>query len=343
MGKRDGGHRPLILTMQQQTIQEFSWHNYNESQTKEKALFVTLLKELCSLIEEPKHNKGRKPHKIKDIIYSICMRTYLNTSSRRVNSDLKIAKDLGHVDKVLSFNSLLDNLERKDIRDFLKELIEISAIPLKSLESDFAIDATGFGTSRYKTYFDVRYGGAKNTKRQIFRKCHAVCGVATNIIVTADITYGYRHDTTKFEELANNTSRNFKIGHFLGDKGYQSKKNINIIRDLGGRAIIPFKKDQTGKNHHKGDSFTYKELFNFFQQNREEFMRIYHKRSNIESCFSMIKRKFGTDVKCKKEDSQDNEILAKILVHNICVLIQEIFLNKIDINFMKCKEAYICK
>ncbi len=70
-------------------------------------------------------------------------------------------------------------------------------------------------------------------------------------------------------------------------------------------------------------------------------MNHYHKRSNIKSCFSMIKRKFGNNVRCKKESSQDNEILVKILCHNLCVLIQEIFLNNITIDFIKEKERYI--
>jgi len=40
---------------------QFSWHNYNESQTREKVLFVNILADLCSLIEEREHQKGRKP------------------------------------------------------------------------------------------------------------------------------------------------------------------------------------------------------------------------------------------------------------------------------------------
>ena len=31
---------------------QFSWHDYNKSQTKEKALLVNLLKDLCDLIDE---------------------------------------------------------------------------------------------------------------------------------------------------------------------------------------------------------------------------------------------------------------------------------------------------
>ena len=57
----------------------------------------------------------------------------------------------------------------------------------------------------------------------------------------------------------------------------------------------------------------------------------------------MIKRKFGNNVKCKKEISQDNEILAKILAHNICVLVQEIFLNQIDVNFNYHKKHYVAQ
>ena len=69
----------------------------------------------------------------------------------------------------------------------------------------------------------------------------------------------------------------------------------------------------------------------------------YHKRSNIESTFSMIKRRFGNNVKCKKETSQDNEILAKVLAHNICVLVQEIFLNKIDVDFNRISKCYVAR
>jgi hypothetical protein len=39
----------------------------------------------------------------------------------------------------------------------------------------------------------------------------------------------------------------------------------------------------------------------------------------------MIKAKFGTSVKAKSPVSQVNEVLCKILCHNICVLIQSIY------------------
>lgn len=55
--------------------------------------------------------------------------------------------------------------------------------------------------------------------------------------------------------------------------------------------------------------------------NRESFMDHYHKRSNVESTFSMIKRNFGSSVRGKSDAAYANEVLAKVLCHNTCVLI----------------------
>ena len=70
-------------------------------------------------------------------------------------------------------------------------------------------------------------------------------------------------------------------------------------------------------------------------------MKHYPVRSNAESGFFMIKQKFGDYVNSKNELSQTNEILAKILVHNICCLIQEIFERNIQINFNKTSILFV--
>jgi transposase len=55
---------------------------------------------------------------------------------------------------------------------------------------------------------------------------------------------------------------------------------------------------------------------------REEYMEHYHKRSNIETAYSMIKGKFGSALRSKSDAGQINEALCKVLAHNICVLVQ---------------------
>ena len=56
----------------------------------------------------------------------------------------------------------------------------------------------------------------------------------------------------------------------------------------------------------------------------------YHKRSNVETAFSMIKAKFGGSLRSKNPEAQVNEALVKILCHNICVLIQAMYALGVD-------------
>lgn len=64
-------------------------------------------------------------------------------------------------------------------------------------------------------------------------------------------------------------------------------------------------------------------MYHYWQFNRDEFLQHYHKRSNVESTFSMIKAKFGDAVRSKTDVAMVNEVLCKIVCHNICCLIRE--------------------
>jgi len=66
-------------------------------------------------------------------------------------------------------------------------------------------------------------------------------------------------------------------------------------------------------------------MYHYYQFNREFFLQRYHKRSNVETTFSMIKAKFGDGLRSKTQTAQVNEALCKVLCHNICCLIQSIF------------------
>jgi transposase len=65
-------------------------------------------------------------------------------------------------------------------------------------------------------------------------------------------------------------------------------------------------------------------LFHFYNFKRDEFLAHYHKRSNVESAFSSIKRKFGETIRSRTEIAQINEVLLKVLAHNIVCLVHSI-------------------
>lgn len=74
-------------------------------------------------------------------------------------------------------------------------------------------------------------------------------------------------------------------------------------------------------------------MYHYFQFKRTEFLQHYHKRSNVESTFSMIKRKFGDSLRSKTDTAMVNETLCKILCHNLVVLIHETQELGIETNF----------
>jgi transposase len=79
----------------------------------------------------------------------------------------------------------------------------------------------------------------------------------------------------------------------------------------------PFKSSNT-KAKYPG---AWNKAFHFFNLHREEFLERYHARSNAETTFSAIKRKFGDSVKAKNDLAMKNEVLAKIVCHNLSCLI----------------------
>ena len=153
-------------------------------------------------------------------------------------------------------------------------------------------------------------------------KAHLVCGVKTNVVTAVELTMTNEADTKFLPELVVQTAKNFKINEISGDKAYSSRANMELINELGAVPYIPFRKNATGRS--KG-SIMWKKMYHYFEFKHEEFLEHYHKRSNAETTFHMIKSKFGDSVRSKTEIAQINEVLLKILCHNICVVIQEMF------------------
>jgi len=111
------------------------------------------------------------------------------------------------------------------------------------------------------------------------------------------------------------------------DKGYGTIRNADTIAAHGGTPFIAFKSSHSGRgSHHKGrsqGSGAWAKMYGYFMYRRDEFMAHYHQRSNIESTFLMIKRKFGDSLRTKTDTAMVNEVLCKVLAHNLVVLIHE--------------------
>lgn len=121
-----------------------------------------------------------------------------------------------------------------------------------------------------------------------------------------------------FVPLIKETKEHFEIGEVSADKAYLSVENFEEVANGGGQAFIAFKSNSTGE---AGGAF--EKAYHYFQFNQDEYLLHYHKRSNVESTFSAVKRKFGSAVLSKTDAGMTNEVLCKCLAHNLTCLVQE--------------------
>jgi transposase len=315
----------LTVSATTQTTYPQNWAAYNEAQTNEKDKFLMLLSDLCNGIPlGPKVEKNGRPRlPLCDMIFSATFKVYSTVSGRRFMTDLRDAQSKGFIARTPHYNSIFNYLENPELTPLLKSLITESSLPLSSVETSFAADSSGFMTSRFTRWFDHKYGHERAKADWV--KCHVMCGVKTNIITAVEIHGQHAGDSKMLPALASTTAMNFTMREVSADKGYASKANYDSVARFGAVPFISFPDNHRGQGGGK-----WAEMYHYFNFRKQEFLQHYHKRSNVESTFSMMKRKFGDSIRSKTDVAMTNEVLCKILCHNLVVLIHEMYELGID-------------
>ena len=204
----------------------------------------------------------------------------------------------------------------------MKRLIVQSSVPLRVVETSFAVDSSGFSTSRFLRWFDQKYGVER--KQSVWVKAHVMCGVKTNVVAAVEISDS--GDAPMLPTLAATTAQTFTVKELSADKAYLSQKNLEFVDELGAVPFIPFKVNSRGDSR----PGIWQRMFSEFTLSRENWLAHYHQRSNVESTFSMVKAKFGDAVRSKTDVAMKNEVLAKVLCHNVCCLVSAMYELGID-------------
>ena len=239
-------------------------------------MFLELLADLCGGIPwKAKTGRGRPAIRLPDAIFSAVFKVYSTISGRRFTTDLESAREAGHIEKAPHFNTVFGVLEDEATGPILIKLIERSSLALRTVESAFAIDSSGFGTSKFARWFDEKYGVHKSKAEWV--KCHIMTGVKSNIVAAVEVNES--GDAPMFRPLAKTTAANFDVDEFSADKAYLSYETREYAETLGAVPYIPFKINSTAG---KGPGI-WDRMFAHFTLKRDSFLPHYHKRSNVES------------------------------------------------------------
>jgi transposase len=308
-----------------------NWRAYNISQTTEKERFMELLSDITGRIRQPAYTFGRPKNYLGDVIFSMVFKVYSTFSGRRFAIDLKTALEKGYINKITPYNTMFDYFKKPELTPILTQMVTLTSLPLRAVETKFNIDSTGFGTSNFQRWYSFKHGKEICSRRWV--KCHFINGAKTNVITFVKITSEFDNDCPQLPELAKETAKYFNMEELSGDKAYLSKENFELVNSLGGTFYVPFKTNSKAS----GNGMIWKKMYYYFMLNNEEYLKHYHSRSNAESTVNMIKGKFGDRVRSKVWTAQVNEVLCKIIAHNICCVIME--LNELGIEETFCLKS----
>lgn len=300
-----------------------NWTKYKSYQIEEKDLFLGLM---CNMLEgfdipdgRNNNKKGNQFANIRDIIKYCMIKTYETFSCNRVMSDIRACYRSGMIDNLYNPNIINSYMRKKEFRDILYKLLEFSSLPMSKSEVCFAVDSSGFTSKKYRRWSEDKFLH-KASKIRVYRKAHIMSGTRTNIITACKITPYNGADSPQFKDLVYQTRKNFTIVEIYADKAYNSRANLQIAKNAGGKAYIPFKSNT--KEASRG-CIEWGEMFRLQENNPDFFFGKYHKRSRIESTFSQVKAKFLNWIRSKNEVAMNSEILLKFICHNLCVIIRE--------------------
>lgn len=284
----------------------------------EKLMFFRILKDVVDYLDIPDryNGNGRPKANIKDMLKCICIQQYCGLSHWRIESELKIAKQLKIIDNVYRKSAICKYLNDPTISIYLHKIYQTIAVPIAEVEIVAGCDASGMS---------VQYGRRRwveirddHQLHKDYKKLHIISGTMSNAVYFAIITDGTVHESPQLKFLLEGIKNKFSFQRLVADPGYLSRANADLISENGMQPIILPKKNTTSIN--KGSSGAWGKMIWFFKNNYEMFLMYYHARSNVESTFSMLKRKFGYEVRSKSMIGQTNEILARIVCLNASIL-----------------------
>ena len=128
--------------------------------------------------------------------------------------------------------------------------------------------------------------------------------VITGFKISGKPVHDAKHAMTLIEQCHQTRRSNY----YVMDKGYDSEGIHSLTREqLNAVAMIPLRhrKRKRIKGHYRR-----KMIFEFDEE-------LYHKINLVETAFSVIKRKYGEEIKSRKYCNQLKEIKIKLIVHNL--------------------------
>lgn len=314
-----------LVRARKKTYRQVDPPAYDRAQQEEHQIFDSLLWDLLGSVNErigEAGRRGRPAIPIRTQILVAVRKVHLSMSSRRARGLLVALNHEGKgiLPRVPNYTAPSRFFNREQATPILVDLIEKSAYVLKEIEDEgtVAVDSSGFCTTCRGAYCTETHDPERKHK---WLKAHLAIGVKSHVVLSAVITDEHGADYTQFVPLLTRVSAaGYRPSWVVADKAYLGRENLEAAAGLGMDPYIPFKTNSRGLSR---GSPMWTRKYHEFMAKRDEFDEVYHRRSNVESTFSAIKRKLGEPLLSHNQGARINELLAKLLAYNVGIVIQQ--------------------
>jgi len=292
-----------------------NWSLYNKSQLEELSFVVDLIRELVDSLDvgEAARRTGRPSADFKDMLKCVLLKEYMGLSNRRIIGWIELLHEkLGLVGETPHFNTVCNYTSDGRVKEYLKEIIRRSNLPVERFDTILSTDSSGFQTMTTSLWQTVRH--FKAVKRKDFIKLHITTRVKTNVVAFATVTDCKGGDSPELRKHAAQAKQQGTIvTEWLGDTAYASRQNCTLVHELGATPFFKPRKDVKSKAF---GSSAWRNMIWLWKKQPELFKKHYHKRSNNETNNYCIKQKTGAFVRTKNIIGQTVELLGKVAIHN---------------------------
>jgi len=294
--------------------------NHKETLKKSSGRFISFIKHAFSLVQSShlalySSKYSRRDYIQHQLLTILLFKEYRKEDYRTVMWDLvemdRVRETLGltTIPHFTTLQKLLNRIKPVYLDILFKSTLKLFYFPDDTI-SITALDSAGFTSGYYSHYYSERIGKI----RKHFMKTSISVDIDQQVITGFIISKSRIHDSKHAYPLLKKCHKNLKSECYVMDRGYDSEKMHRFIREsLKAISIIPTR-SWRGTEHIWGKYR--REMTDNFDAVR------YRKRFLVETKFSVLKRRFGADLKSRIYQIQKKEIACKIVLANLDRFIQ---------------------
>jgi len=295
-----------------EVLRSRGWSEYEAWIRHEKALCFQMLRELLDEFPTWQNRKhfGRPAADERDILGALVLRQFLRVPFSKLPEAMEDFQEVLRFQAIHQRSTLTEKNRSRRFQQLLRRFFEFVVQKLGPRSSILITDATGF-SNYMRAWRDASY---EDRATNNWIKAHCIIERETGLFVRVEFTPGRVHESQVFRTLWESLPPNVRPRRSLADAAFVGNDCLEAVRDAG---ATPMHAIKSNARHHSVPTTDYQKLVNFATHWPNRYAQLGAPRKEIEGAFGQTKTIFGYRLTCHKQTARENEIIAKLLGHNI--------------------------